>query len=516
MINFEFDNYIVNLFCFYYYEFNYIDVSIWILLPEILLLTFSFLILLTNYLFNTKVYYFWILGLFITLLFYYTYVIMFSKFSSNLLDFLLENFIIFDYYYLFFKTMIIALSLIILILAWEIINNTYSVILNEFFFLFLMSIFFMLILISSSDFYSCYLSLEGMSFSLYLLSASSYYNRLSIEASLKYFILGSVASSILLYGISFSLIVTTSLDFFSIKYFLLFSLNSKHYLDIMLIIFLLTIGLFFKLSIFPCHMWTLDVYEGIWIPCTAFFALVVKLTLFIFTIRIFCYVFSSIFIWRLFFIVGGCGSIIVGCLGAMIQKRIKRFLAYTSINQIGFLLIGLTTNNIFGISSCLLFLLVYLIMNIIFFGIILNTKHFTQNFQIIFLNDLYSLNGNEVYIDLIWVLTLFSMAGIPPLAGFFSKYYILLNLTSLSFYYTVFLILIFSTISSYYYLNFIKCIFFEKKQLKTLYFFDAKVFELKFLIILFASLILVFFIFLIPVIFDKLIILSFSCKYILQ
>jgi len=117
-----------------------------------------------------------------------------------------------------------------------------------------MSIFFMLILISSSDFYSCYLSLEGMSFSLYLLSASSYYNRLSIEASLKYFILGSVASSILLYGISFSLIVTTSLDFFSIKYFLLFSLNSKHYLDIMLIIFLLTIGLFFKLSIFPCHM----------------------------------------------------------------------------------------------------------------------------------------------------------------------------------------------------------------------------------------------------------------------
>jgi len=273
---------------------------------------------------------------------------------------------------------------------------------------------------------------------------------------------------------------------------------------------------FFKLSVFPCHMWTIDTYEGIWLPCTAFFAIVVKLVMFVFTMRVFGYVFSSIFIWRFFFIVGGCGSIIVGCLGAIIQKRIKRFLAYTSINQIGFLILGLSTNTLFGISSCILFLIIYIIMNIIFFGIILNIKHFTHNFQIIFLSDLYSLSQKEIHISLIWVLTLFSMAGVPPLAGFFTKYYILLNLTNLSFYYTVFFVLIFSTISSYYYLNFIKCILFEKKKLKTLYFFDAKLFELRFLIIIVACCILIFFIFILPLIFDKLMLLSFSCKYILQ
>lgn len=284
------NDYIINLTYSYYYSFNYTNISLWIILPEILLLIVCFLILLTNFFFDSRVYYLWSSFTLFFLFIYYTYLIILSEFSVNLLDFLIENFIICDYYFLFFKALTIGLSLIILILAKKNIYDARNLILNEFFFLFLIAIFFMLILISSSDFYTCYLALEGMSFSLYLLSACIYYNRLSIEGSIKYFILGSIASSILLYGISFILIVTTSLDFFSIKYFLLFSLESKHYLDIILIIFFLTIGFFFKLSVFPCHMWTIDTYEGIWLPCTAFFALVVKLVMFIFTMRVFCYV----------------------------------------------------------------------------------------------------------------------------------------------------------------------------------------------------------------------------------
>jgi len=125
------------------------------------------------------------------------------------------------------------------------------------------------------------------------------------------------------------------------------------------------------------------------------------MVLFIFVIRIFCYIFSSVLLWQSFFLISGCGSIIIGCLGALLQKKIKRFLAYTSINQIGFLLLGLSTNNFSGISSSLMFLMIYIIMNIIFFGVLLNIQHFTQKFQIIYLTDLYSINGQNFDLNFI-------------------------------------------------------------------------------------------------------------------
>lgn len=515
-MNVTFQNYLLNLISFYYYEFNHITFNCYVILPEFMLINFCFFLLIVSYALNLKILYRWsCLVLFIIYL-YYLYIIWMHDFSFGAQDFLLETFIFTDYFFLCFRSMIIVTSLLILLLCQTIAHTTQQKILKEFIFLILFSIFFMLMLLSSNDFLFSYFSIEGMSFSLYILTATIYYNRFSLESALKYFILGGIASSILLYGISFIFIITSSLDFFYIKYYFLMNNTTLSFLDILFIISCLTLSFFFKLSAFPCHMWAPDVYEGIWTPITAFLAIVVKMVIFIFVIRVFCYIFNAVLLWQSFFLISGSGSILIGCLGALLQKKIKRFLAYTSINQIGFLLLGLSTNNLSGISSSLMFLMIYIIMNIIFFGILLNTQHFTQKFQIIYLTDLYAVNGQKFDLNFIWIITLFSMAGIPPLAGFFIKYYILLSLINLSLYFTTFLVLILSTISCYYYLNFIKYILFEKKKLKTLYYFNIECLSSVPWILLISTTYLITFIFTSSTIYSKILFLSFCSKYILQ
>lgn len=150
--------------------------------------------------------------------------------------------------------MTVVVSLIILLLSQTMVYSAQHKVLKEFIFLILFSIFFMLMLLSSNDFLLSYFSIEGMSFSLYVLATTIYYNRFSLEAALKYFILGGIASSILLYGISFIFILTSSLDFFFIKYFFLMNNTSLNHLDTFFIISCLSLSFFFKLSAFPCHM----------------------------------------------------------------------------------------------------------------------------------------------------------------------------------------------------------------------------------------------------------------------
>jgi len=284
--------------------------------------------------------------------------------------------------------------------------------------------------------------------------------------------------------------------------------------DLLFIIVCFSIAFFFKVSAFPCFMWSPDVYEGVWTPITAYFSIVVKCAVFGFFLRIFSYVFSSIIvIWQPIFIIAGIGSIVVGCLGAILQRRIKRFLAYTSINQVGFLLLGISMCDIHGISSSILFLIIYLIMNIIFFSLVLNVRHFTVNVQLVYLNDLYSLAQYNLFFGNIWVWTIFSMAGVPPLAGFFTKLFILSSVLNQSFYWIVIITLIFSTISSYYYLNFIKYILFENKKLINLFFFDINYFSTISYIIIILFLILLLFIFIFPVVSSIITKISFSCLF---
>jgi len=214
-------------------------------------------------------------------------------------------------------------------------------------------------------------------------------------------------------------------------------------------------------------------------------------------------------------LIGGISSIIIGCLGALDQYRIKKFLAYTSINQIGFLILSISLNNLQTLSSSFLFLFIYLIMNIIFFSLILNIEHLTTNFKIIFLTDLYCLDYYNPKLNILWSITLFSMAGIPPTAGFFTKFFILLNIINYSYYFIVILTLISTIISTYYYLTFIKYLLFEKKQLVNLYFIDVTIIKLIYPILIISFIILLAFFF-IPNIFYTIFLLTTSCKFILS
>jgi len=475
-MNFYLNNvFFLNLINLYYYKLDYNTFFTWTIFPEFILLLFCLFILMLI-VFNSRLtLMFDLICIFLLFLIcYYLNLYFVSTFDGFvILKFLFGNFWLFDFYSFFFKFLILGLSVTLMILSKNIIYASSLAMLYEFFLLFLLSIFFMLILMSSTDFFFSYLALEGTSFSLYILSATIYYNKLSLESAVKYFILGGVASCIFLYGISLLFICVNSLDFFTVKLFL--SNCQSNWLiqfDLVLVILCFIFTFLFKISAFPCHVWSPDVYEGVWTPITAYFSIVVKSVVFAFFTRIFIYVFSSILIiWQLFMLIAGLGSIIVGCLGALIQRKIKRFLAYTSINQVGFLLVGLATFDLHGVSAAFLFLFIYLVMSILLFGLILNVKHFTEKVQLIYLNDLYTLARSDLTFGNIWVITLFSLAGVPPLAGFFSKFLILTSAINNSFFFSVIIILIFSTISSYYYLNFIRYILFEKKKITNLFFF---------------------------------------------
>jgi NADH-quinone oxidoreductase subunit N len=343
-----------------------------------------------------------------------------------------------------------------------------------------------------------------------------------LEATIKYFILGGIASCVLINGISWLFSITNTLDYFSVKFYLIHQINVNNKLELLFIITCFIFTFLFKMSAFPCHVWSPDVYEGIWTPITAYFAVVIKSVVFLFFVRIFCYVFVDLIIlWQPFFLISSLGSIIIGCLGSLLQYKIKRFLAYTSINQVGFLLLGISTVSLKGIASAFLFLFIYLIMSLIFFTILLNTQHFVHKIKLVFLSDLRSLDYYNSNISLPLIITLFSMAGIPPLAGFFTKFYVLLNAISYAFYFTSFLILLTSVISAYYYLNFIKNILFEQRYFINIFYFNT--FPIKFSSIIteigilwVLTILLLSFLFIPFLLYDLPLILSLNCKYLLS
>ena len=512
---FDINFFLFNLLNIYYYKIDYNLFNVWLITPEIIFCSLCiFVIFLIAFDFKITVIYDLIISLLILILSLYCSIYIFTDIGVSDLKFLFSNFWLFDFYSLFFKILIIILSIIVLFFSKNIIYILRNQLLYEFLLLLLFSIFFMLILFSSNDFFFSYLALEGMSFSLYILAGSVYYNKLSLESALKYFILGGIASCLLLYGISLLFISINSLDFFSIKYYLINTVSGFERFDLIFITICFSLTFFFKISAFPCFMWSPDVYEGIWTPITAYFSIVVKTTVFGFFLRIFVYVFSSLFyIWQPIFIISALGSIIIGCFGAMLQRRIKRFLAYTSINQVGFLLLGISMCDIHGISSSILFLIIYLIMTILFFSLVLNVRHFTTNVQLLYLNDLYSLAQYNLLFGNIWVWTIFSMIGIPPLAGFFTKLFILSSILNQSFYWIILIVLIFSTLSGYYYLNFIKYILFENKKLINLFLLDINCYDLLFFMVIFLFSILLFFIFLFPIMNTIIMKVSFSCLF---
>ena len=326
--------------------------------------------------------------------------------------------------------------------------------------LILASILGMLVMISSNDLIVFYVGLELQTLSLYVLAAYNKNQINSSEAGLKYFILSALSSGLLLYGCSLIYGFTGSTNFDVISENIL---NSE-YGNVFGIVFIL-VGLSFKISAVPFHMWAPDVYEGSPTSVTLFFAVVPKVAALTIFIR-FLYVpfLSLIDQWQIIIIFLSLASMIFGAISAIGQKNLKRLIAFSSIGHMGYALAGLAVGTNSGIQSSIIYMCIYLIMNVGFFSCLFTMKR-DQNFYDN-LEDLSGLSKNHPIISLCMLILLFSLAGIPPTAGFFAKFYIFISVIEESMYFLAIVGLLSTVVSAFYYLKIIKIIYFDppKKQ----------------------------------------------------
>ena len=313
----------------------------------------------------------------------------------------------------------------------------------------------MMIMISSYDLIVFYMGLELQSLSLYVLVSFNRDSYRSTEAGLKYFILSALSSGLLLYGCSLIYGFSNSTNFDLIAQ----NIDQFNTGSIFGIVFIL-VGLAFKVSAVPFHMWAPDVYEGSPTSVTAFFAIVPKVAALTVFIR-FLYVpfINLVDQWQMIIIFISLASMILGAVAAIGQTNLKRLMAYSAIGHMGYALAGLATGSNEGIQSTVIYLLIYLIMNLGIFSCIFMMKRkdiFYEDIQ-----DLSGLSKNHPIISFCLLVLLFSLAGIPPLAGFFAKFYVFMAVIKVKMYTLAIIGLITTVISAFYYLRIIKIIYFD-------------------------------------------------------
>nr|AHX02531.1 NADH dehydrogenase subunit 2 [Schizymenia dubyi] len=389
----------------------------------------------------------------------------FSQYPLNLTNW--NNFLICDSFAHGMKIIIL-----IAFLTWILLSFSYIVEekMNsfEFWILVLLALIAMLLVVQSYDLLSIYLTIEFQSLIFYVLASLKRTSEFSTEAGLKYFVLGAFSSALLLFGSSmlYSLTGLTNLGDLSKFFSGMFSNEIILYNNIILGFFIL-IAFLFKFSAAPFHMWAPDVYEGAPTNVTAFFSILPKLAVIslLFRFLIFTF-FDFIFLWRDLILINVILSALIGTLGALLQNKWKRFFAYSSISHVGFLLLALLTGDFESISSALFYIIVYIITMIGIFSFIMSLRFFTyaKNYQTRYLTDLNSLAKSNILLAFSLMVLLFSMAGIPPLAGFFSKFYVILAALQLNaFGISIFMILM-SCIACFYYIRLIKRMYFEEKM----------------------------------------------------
>jgi NADH-quinone oxidoreductase subunit N len=326
--------------------------------------------------------------------------------------------------------------------------------------LILSSVLGMMVMISSNDLMVFYMGLELQSLALYVLATFNRDQLKSSEAGLKYFVLSALSSGLLLYGCSLIYGFSGSTNFNVISN----QLNSNEYVLTFGIVFIL-VGLAFKISAVPFHMWAPDVYEGSPTSVTLFFTMVPKIAALTVFIR-FLYVpfLNLIDQWQMIIIFLSIASMLFGAIAAIGQTNIKRLVAYSSIGHIGYTLAGLATGSNEGIQSSIIYISIYVIMNLALFSCLLMLKRNDQYYEDI--DDLSGLSKNHPLLSLSLLVILFSLAGIPPLAGFFAKFYVFKAVIEQSMYFLAIVGLLSTVIAAFYYLRIIKIIYFDKEKEK--------------------------------------------------
>jgi NADH-quinone oxidoreductase subunit N len=334
----------------------------------------------------------------------------------------------------------------------------------EYFMLIILSLLGIVLLLNSSNLLMAYLGLELQSLPFYVLAAFRRYNRESTEAGLKYFILGGFSSALYLFGSSIVYGLTGTLDLITISLIFedLLSVDKNLFVGILVGFTFILSAIFFKLSVFPFHTWTPDVYSGSILPVVGLFATASKIGVFCFLTRLVLNVFSfydSYF--SIVFTVSGLASIIIGTFSAMYQINIKRLLAYSTIAHMGYVMLALSTVDLNGVINASIYIIFYIIINtLIFTLLIVFQKQGENKIFIETVHDLSSIKHSNNSISVLISILFLSLAGIPPLLGFFSKYLVILNLINNSMYFSAFITVILSGIAAYYYLRLVRFVLF--------------------------------------------------------
>ncbi len=317
----------------------------------------------------------------------------------------------------------------------------------------------MMMMVSANDFLSLYLGLELQSLSLYVLAAYNRDSARATESGLKYFVLGSLASGLLLYGISLVYGFSGTTSFESLAK--LFGEDHAHpHLGFIAGLVFILAGLCFKISAVPFHMWAPDVYEGAPTPVTSFFAVAPKIAALALLIRVVAGPFAELSDqWRQVMIFVSILSMFIGSFAAITQTNIKRLMAYSSIGHVGFMLVGLSAGSADGVQGMLVYLAIYLFMNAGTFAVILSMRQ--KGRMVEGINDLAGLSKTHPMIALAMAALMFSMAGIPPLAGFWGKFYVFKAAVDAGLYTLAIIGMLTSVVSAFYYLRIIKIMYFD-------------------------------------------------------
>ena len=317
----------------------------------------------------------------------------------------------------------------------------------------------MLVMVSANDLIALYLGLELQSLAAYVIAAFHRDDLKSTEAGLKYFVLGALSSGMLLYGSSLIYGFTGTVSFPGI----VSALNESAGFGIMLGIVFVAAAMAFKMSAVPFHMWTPDVYEGAPTPVTAFFASAPKMAAVAMTVRIFIGALPDVTaIWQQIIIFIAIASMALGSFAAIGQRNLKRLMAYSSIGNIGYALVGLAAGTQAGIMGVVIYMIIYLAMTLGAFAIILSMRRKNEMFETI--DDLSGLSRTHPVIAFCLAMMMFSLAGIPPLAGFFAKWYVFAAAIDAKMYVTAVIGVVTSVVGAFYYLRLVKVMYFDEPR----------------------------------------------------
>ena len=334
---------------------------------------------------------------------------------------------------------------------------------GEFFTLALFATLGMMVMISANHLLTLYLGLELLSLSLYAMVALQRDSARATEAAMKYFVLGSLASGMLLYGMSMLYGATGTLEITELAQMAQEGLRTEVVLVFGLVF--IVAGLGFKLGAVPFHMWVPDVYQGAPTAMTLFIGSAPKFAAFAIVMRLLAQALGAEVLsdeWRQMLLVMAVLSLAIGNLTAIVQTNLKRMLAYSTISHMGFLLLGVLSGNIDGYSAGMFYVVVYVLMTLGAFGIILLMTR--NGFEAENLDDYKGLNQRSPWYAFLMLLLMFSMAGIPPTVGFYAKLSVLQAVVQIGLWWVAVIAVIFSLIGAFYYLRIVKLMYFEAPQ----------------------------------------------------